>query len=62
MRATSSAVFGSSGASVGMPYSPAVAATESNQIVSPGLSACVTTSGTSTPCASSTRRQRTPTL
>ncbi len=30
--------------------------------LSPGSSACVTTSGTSMPCASSTFRQRTPTL
>ena len=34
----------------------------SNQIVSPGSSRCVTTSGTSTPRARSTRRQRSPTL
>ena len=40
----------------------AVAATESNQIASSGLSPWVTTRGTSTPCANRTLRQRTPTL
>jgi hypothetical protein len=45
MRAARSVVLGSSGAVDGMPHSAAAAATESNQIVSPGLSACVTTSG-----------------
>ena len=59
---STSAVFGSSGVITGIPLRPASAATLSNQMSSAGLSRCVTTSRTSTPCASSTERQRQPTL
>src|SRR5450759_1810482 len=57
-----SGVFGLSGVMVGMPCNAANSATLSNQMVSFGLSRCVTTSATSTPCANNTDRQRTPTL
>src|SRR3989338_5647390 len=45
-----------------MSCSAASSATLSNQMFSLGLSRWVTTSATSTPCASNTERQRTPTL
>src|SRR5579864_516532 len=45
----------------GSARSSATSATRSNHRVSSGSSACVTTSGTSMPCARSTRRHRAPT-
>ena len=58
---SSSGVCGSSGLTQRSPCSAATAATLSNQMVSPGVSLCVTTRGTCTPASSSARRQRTPT-
>src|SRR6185437_10537769 len=50
--------FTSTGAVHGSPRSSATSETRANHRVSVGSSACVTTSGTSTSCARSTRRHR----
>src|SRR5690348_5685548 len=61
MRATTAGSFTDAGTTTGTHAARARSATDRNQTRSPGSSACVTTSGTSAPSASSSSRHVQPT-